>query len=160
MATRRGARLALAVIDTEVVLEISELAVGAAVIAQRGAAGLDRRLEHGLDGIDQRLRAPVGKTRSRRDRGGPPPGREPRAVECLADVYIAEPGDDLLIRQRGLQRGLLALARARQHAGVEFVAERLGTERAQQRLLVERGAGNELHHAEAARVVEGDARAR
>src|SRR5262245_42319367 len=110
--------------------------------------------------MDQRLRALVRQACSRRDRGGPPLGREPRAVERLADVDIAESGDDLLVRQRGLERGLLALARARQHAGVEFVSERLGTERTQQWLLVERGAGNELHHAETARVVEGDARAR
>src|SRR5262249_56670067 len=89
VAARRGARLALAVVDTEVVLEVSELAVGAAVIAQRGAAGLDCRLEHGLDGIDQRLRALVGGARSRRDRGGPPLGRKPGAVERLADVDIA-----------------------------------------------------------------------
>ena len=105
-------------------------------------------------------RALVRQAGLRRDRGGEALGREPRAVQRLADVDVAEPRHDLLVRQRGLERRLLALARARQHGGIEFVAERLGAERAQQRLAVEFGARNELHHAEAAGVVEGDARAR
>ncbi len=44
----------------------------------------------------------------------------------------------------------------RQHGGVEGVAERLGPERAQQRLLLERSARHQLHGAEAARIIEGD----
>ena len=56
-------------------------------------------------------------------------------VERLADVDVAEPRDDALVEQRGLQAGLLAGARLRQHRGVELVAERLRPERAQQRLL-------------------------
>src|SRR5262249_52388882 len=50
-AARRGAAFAGAVVDAEIVLEVAELAVGAAMIAQRGAAGGDRVREHGLDGI-------------------------------------------------------------------------------------------------------------
>src|SRR5262249_6449602 len=146
-----------AVVDAEIVLEVAELAVGAAMIAQRGAAGGDRIREHGLDGIDQPLRALVRRRSLARDRGRAPLGREPRAVERLADVNVAEPGHHLLVRQRGLERGLLALARAREYGGIEFVAERLGAERAQQRLALELGAGDELHHAEATRVVEGNA---
>ena len=41
-------------------------------------------------------------------------------------------------------------------AGVEFIAQRLRPERAQQRLLLELGARHQLHRAEAARIVEGD----
>ena len=63
--------------------------------------------------------------------------RQPRAVQRLADVNIAEAGDDPLIQQRRLEAGLLALAGARQHRGIEGVAERLGTEPFQQRLVVE-----------------------
>ena len=140
-------------------LEQPELAVGPAVIAQRGAAGLDRVLEHGLDGIDEFFRAFGRRARLDRDRGRPPPGRKPRPVQRLADINVAETGDDLLIQERGLERRLLALAGARQHRSVEFVAERLGPKRAQQRLPVELGARDELHHAEAARIVEGDPRA-
>ena len=86
----------------------------------------------------------------------PPLRREPRAEQRLADIDIAEAGDDALVAERGLQRGLLAGAGSRQHGGVEFIAERLRPERAQQRLLVELGARHQLHRAEAARIVEGD----
>src|SRR5262249_44776116 len=149
LAARRGTAFAGAVVDAEIVLEIAELAVGAAVIAQRGAAGGDRVREHGPDGIDQPVRALVRRPGPARDRRCAPLGREPRAVERLADVNVAEPSHHLLVRQRGLERGLLALARTREHRGIELVAERLGTERAQERLALELGAGNELHHAEA-----------
>src|ERR1017187_7132207 len=89
LALAARTRRALAVIDLETVLEIAERAVGTAVVAQRGAAGLNRVLEHRLDGIDQRagtcgrLSVAVG------DGGGEPLGREPRAVQRLADIDVA-----------------------------------------------------------------------
>src|SRR5262245_24562945 len=89
-AARRGAAFAGAVVDAEIVLEVAELAVGAAMVAQRGAAGGDRVREHGLDGIDQPLRALVRRPGFARDRGRAPLGREPRAVKRLADVNVAE----------------------------------------------------------------------
>src|SRR5262245_58190206 len=142
LAAPRGAAFAGAVVDAENVLEVAEPAGGAAVIAPARAAGGDRARGHRLDGIDQPLRALVRRPGFARDRGRAPLGREPRAVERLADVNVAEPGHHLLVRQRRLERGLLALARTREHRGVEFVAERLGAERAQQRLVLELGAGD------------------
>ena len=68
---------------------------------------------------------------------------------------LPKPGDHALVAQRGLQRGLLAGAGFRQHRGVELVAERLRPQPAQQRLGIELGALNQLHRAEAARIVEG-----
>src|SRR6185503_18232720 len=47
--------LSLPAIHFEGMLEAPEPAVGAGVVAQRGAAGLDRFAEHGLDRLDQRL---------------------------------------------------------------------------------------------------------
>src|SRR6266550_521829 len=155
IAARRRAGFPGTIIDAEIVLEIAKPAVGAAVVAQRRAAGRDRLREHRLDGIDQPLRALVRRTGLGRDRRRAPLGREPCAVERLADIDITEPGHDPLVRQRRLERGLLAFARARKRRRVEFVAQRLGAERAQQRLAVEFGARNKLHHAEAARIVEG-----
>src|SRR5262249_30207511 len=64
VAAARDARLALAVVDPEIVLEQPDLAVGAAMIAERRAAGLDRILEHRLDRVDQPLRALVGRAGS------------------------------------------------------------------------------------------------
>src|ERR1700674_1006338 len=45
------ARLAGAVVDAEIVLEVAERAVGASMIAQRRAPGLDGGPQHGLDGL-------------------------------------------------------------------------------------------------------------
>src|SRR5689334_8728225 len=50
-----AAFLAFAVVDQERVLEIAELAVGLAMVAQRRAAGLDRLVQHRVDGVDQPL---------------------------------------------------------------------------------------------------------
>src|SRR5216684_188804 len=44
-----GAGLALAVIDGEMMLEITELAIGFGIIAQGRTAGFDRSLKHLLD---------------------------------------------------------------------------------------------------------------
>ena len=64
-------------------------------------------------------------------------GREPRPVQRLADIDVAETGDDALVEERRLEGRLLALAGERQHRGVEGVAERLGAEPAEQRFGVE-----------------------
>src|SRR5450631_2512024 len=41
--------LAFTVVDLERMLEVAEFARSLAVVAQRGAAGLDRLIEHGMD---------------------------------------------------------------------------------------------------------------
>ena len=51
----RGQRQAFPVVDRESMLEITEFAVGAAMVAQGRAPGLDRLLEHGADGFGQRM---------------------------------------------------------------------------------------------------------
>src|SRR5215813_3903156 len=50
-AARHATHLAFSVIDLERMLEIAELAGGLAMIAQRRAAGLDRLIQHRVDGI-------------------------------------------------------------------------------------------------------------
>ncbi len=86
--------------------------------------------------------------------------RKPRAKQRLADVDIAEPGDDALIQQRRLEACFLALAGARQHGGVEFITERLRAQSVEQRFGVELAPRHDLHEAEAARIVEGRDRSR
>src|SRR5260370_34230641 len=83
---------ALAVVDAEHVLKAPELAVGAAMVAQRGAAGRDGILEHGLDRRDEPFGVRRGRAIPRRQPRGPAPRRDPRAVEPLADVEGAQPG--------------------------------------------------------------------
>ena len=158
--SRGRAFFALAVVDPEIVLEIAERAVGAAMIAQRRAAGLDRVVEHRLDGVDQRARRARSARRDGRRWWRLALRRQQCAMQRLADIDVAEPRDDALIEQRRLQAGVLAGARLRQHGGVERVAERLGAERAQQRLVAEPRARHQLHRAEPARIVEADHRAR
>src|SRR3954463_15406857 len=52
-AFRGRALLTGAVVDAEEMLEIAEIAVGLPMVAQRRAAGIDRVVQHGLDGIRQ-----------------------------------------------------------------------------------------------------------
>ena len=125
------------------------------MVAQRRAAGLDRVVQHRLDGIDQGLGAPVRLAEAVGDGRGLSLRGEPRAIQRLADIDVAKPSDHALVAERGLERGLLAGAGLRQHGGVEFIAKRLGPERRQLRLLLELGARHQLHRAETARIVEG-----
>src|SRR5207253_7891609 len=62
------AGLSLAVVDAEIVLKQAEFAVGALVVAQRRAAGLDRLRQHGLDPFDEPHRALVRRPRAHRRR--------------------------------------------------------------------------------------------
>ena len=52
-------------------LKISEFAIGLAVVAQGGAAGLDGFLEHVADRLGDRGRARSGAARVRQDPGRP-----------------------------------------------------------------------------------------
>src|ERR1700733_6351061 len=76
-------------------------------------------------------------------------------MQRLADIDVAEPGDDSLIEQRGFEAGLLSLAGLSEHRGVERVAERFGAQSRQRRFFVELGTRDELHRAKTARGVEG-----
>ena len=85
---------------------------------------------------------------------------DPGSVQRLADIDVAEPGDDALVEKQALDRRPAARReRARQIGGVEPAAERLGAEALEPGMLIQRVGGDEVHVAEAARVVEGDQRA-
>ena len=96
MAARRPAWLAFVIVDAEMMLVHAEIAVGEPVIAQRRAAILDRGVEHRLDARDQafgtlvRCAFSVGERRSDAFR------RQPRAIQRLANVDIAEAGGSSL----------------------------------------------------------------
>ena len=96
------ARLALAVINPEIVLEVSEGAIGAPMITQRGSTGLDRIHEHGLDGFDQPFGALVRSAVSVGDCRRLTPGRKLRAEQGFADIDIPESRHDPLITERRL----------------------------------------------------------
>ncbi len=157
LAARRRTGRAFLVVNPEGMLEIAERAVGLSVVAQRRAAGRERRVENLAD------RAREAPERSFRPAGGrdqPAAGgerRNPGAVQRLADIDIAEPGDHALIQQQGLDRRRPAAKGAGEKGGVERVAQRLDPEAVEQLVRVERRRRDEQHEAEAARVVVGDA---
>jgi hypothetical protein len=70
--------------------------------------------------------------RGRADAAGMAQGRDTGAVERLADVDVAQPRDDALVQQRGLDRRALAPERAARGGRRERVAERFGAEVLQQ----------------------------
>ena len=92
-AARPRARGALAVVDREGVLEIAERAVGLAMIAQGRAARCDRLLQHLANGLDERLGGPRRRALGVDERPRLAQRRKPRAMQRLADVDVAEPGD-------------------------------------------------------------------
>src|SRR5258708_10753863 len=109
-AFRGVAFLALAVVDLKRVLEIAEFTRSLAMIAQRRAAGLDRLVQHRVDSSDE-TPGMVGRLAlSRGQRSGQTTRREMRAEQRLADINVAQPGDDALIKQRRLQAGFLVRA--------------------------------------------------
>src|SRR5947209_8443971 len=85
-ASLRRALLAFAIVDAEIVLKVAELAVGAAMIAQRRAAGADRIVEHRANCFRERVRTPVRLAVLIRDGRCNALGREMRAVQRLTHV--------------------------------------------------------------------------
>ena len=75
-------------------------------------------------------------------------------MQRLACVDVAEAGDHPLIEQRRLERRALAGAGARERGAVERGIERLGTHRAERAMARQLARRHEIHHPEAARVVE------
>ena len=106
-------------------LEVAERSVRAHVVAQGRAAGFDRLVQHLVD----RGHQPLGMIGRRvllvRERRGLPLRRQMRAKQRLADIDVAQAGNDTLIQQRRLQTRGLARRRLGQHRRVESVAERL-----------------------------------
>src|SRR5207244_9884928 len=109
-----GTRLALLAVDRPAVLEIAEFAVRLVIIAQRRAAGLDRLAED----LAHRLGEPGGACAG--DGRRQPARRDPGAVQGLAYIDVAEPGDDLLVEQRRLDRRHLAGELCRPVGAVEL----------------------------------------
>ncbi len=114
-----------------------------------------------MDGFGQHL-ADDGHQRVDARRGNPAckaQRRDAGAVEHLADIDIAEARNDPLVEERGLDRGLAPLEAGGEVGFVEGIAERFWPDIGQQPMTIERVGGDQIHRAEAAGVVEGNARA-
>src|SRR5882724_10658154 len=148
IAITARAGLALMLVDRPAMLEIAQLAVGLHIIPERGPAGRDRFAENRFDGVDQLVRA------SALDRAGLALGREAGVEQRLGGIDVADPGDYALIEDRGFDRGGLAFETRGQGRTGESGIERLGTEALDQFVPDESGLAHQIHHAEAARIVE------
>ncbi len=104
----------------------------------------------------ERIAAASRPARARPIDPGEPPRRQSGAIERLADIDVAEPGDDALIEQGGLDRGHLAGEFGSEIGAVEPRLERLRPEAGQQRVPVGLAAPHIIEQAETARVVEAD----
>src|SRR4051794_15925965 len=118
------------------------------MVAHRRPAGLDRLGQHLAD----RTRQPFGPDPN--DTRRQPPRRYAGPVQRLADVDVAEPGDDALVEQRRLDRRYLPGERTVQITGVETRLQRLGAEPREHRMRALLPPYQVIEQAEAARVVE------
>src|SRR5690606_11434898 len=145
-----GAFLAGAAVDRPLVLKIAELARGLDVVAQGRAARRDGALQHVADRRGEPLgaRASHRASEAARAEAGP--------EQAFGDVDVAEPGDDALVEKRGLQGRAPSGEPLLQHGARELVAERLRAELLEELVIEEPVVGDEVHRAEAARVVEAD----
>src|SRR5690606_29593370 len=146
-----GARFALAAVDVEAVLEIALAALGVGEVAQGRAAGGDGVVEHVADFGGEGLQPGL------RDLAGGDERRDACAEQGLADVDVAEPGDDALVQQADLDVLLLAGEGLGQAGAGEGVAERLGTQAGEPRMGLDRVGRDQAHEAEAAGVGEAEA---
>src|ERR1700693_3565701 len=153
-------KVLLASVPPEVMLEVAKLAVGAAVVAQARAAGLDRVAQYRPDRAHQPLGALVRLAGAIGDGRGLALGRKMGTVQRLADVDIAEAGHHPLVGERGLEAGFLAATGAGEIGGIEGPMERLGSKIAQESVMLQLVGAGEQHDTETARVVEGDSDAR
>ncbi len=79
------------------------------------------------------------------------------AVQGFADVDIAKTCDNMLIQQGGFDRGVATLEPRDEVVFVKTIAKRFRAKSRQQGVAVGAGGGHQVHRAEAAGIVEGDA---
>ncbi len=78
------------------------------------------------------------------------------AEQGLADIDVAEAGDDRLVEQRRLDRGFPAREGVREGGGRKGIVERFGAEAGDQAVGVLRRGRDEIERAEAAGIDEAD----
>src|SRR5688500_12989192 len=116
------------------------------------------RIVQGLaDGTNERAQPAPRRAGRRHERLRRPRRRQPRTVQRLAHVDVAEAGDDPLVQQGALEGGAFTPKRGGQGLCGERLVERLGSEAEY------RGAGVivvEPHRSEPPRIVEHHGRTR
>ena len=146
------AGFAFPAVDTERVLEIAQFPIRLPVVAQRRTARLDRFGQHVPDDRNKPLRARLRQPARLAARV------DPRAEKHLADVDVAKPGDQPLIQKRRLDRCTTTRKSGGQIVLVEGVAQGFWPDVAQEPVIFRVCGRHQVHGAEAAGIVEGDAR--
>ena len=132
-------------------LKISKLSIGLAEIPQRGSPCLDRfGQDVANDGYQMfdALPANLSRFAFRVDFC---------AKKSLADVDIAQSGDNPLVQKHGFHRGHLAFEGVNQVGLVERVSQRFRSQPSQQFVALGGRCRHQVHRAEPAWIVEGDA---
>jgi hypothetical protein len=137
--------------DAEAILERAAHAVDVAEVVDRRAARVDAVEQRREDRVAQRL-----VLRSRERTGGPQ-RVNPRAVQGLVGVDVADPRDAPLVEQEGLDRGAAPPRERVQVRGGETRVERLDAEASREELVERGGPEHELAGPEAPRVDDHEA---
>lgn len=116
-------------------LKIPQLTIGLTIVAQAGTTGFDRFGQHIADDGDH-----CGDARGR-DPACVAQGRNGRTVQHLADIDIAQPCHDPLIKKRGFDWAALTLERRDQVIGMKGVAQRFGADPLDQPMIIDRIGG-------------------
>src|SRR3954447_4565901 len=142
------ARLALAQVDQEAVLERAADPFGVAEVVDGGALRLDAELERLHHRVAQRARLLAV------DAVGAPERVDARAEERLVGVDVADARDPLLVEQHRLDRGAAVAGQLVQALAGELGLERLDAEALGEEVVERLRAERELAGAEPARVDE------
>src|ERR1700730_10045639 len=140
-------------------LEIAERAVGLAMVAQRGPARRHRLVENRANDAGQARCPRAWRAILAREASGGAARRQAGAMQGLADINIAKAGNQGLIEERSFERHCLPRKKPGQSRAVERVAERFYSNVVEEWMRGEFRTRDQLHEAEAARIVVNDARA-
>ena len=127
-APAASARLAVAAVDAESVLEVAERAIRGRKVAQRRTTRRDRFLQNLAHGPRQFAEARATQRARRRVRG------DRSTVQRLADVDVAKSGDHALVEEHRLHRLPPRGEPARQIRSIEVRPQRFRTKALEPRM--------------------------
>jgi hypothetical protein len=146
------ARLAVAVVDAEVVLHSAGATSGVPVVAERRSLAENPHLERLPDRLSKRDELGVREGARRAERV------QARAPERLVDVDVPEARGSALVEKCGLERSSTAGKRLGECPRRELALERLAAEPARAEVLVELAGLEERPRSEPPDVAVGDVR--
>lgn len=132
-------------------LKVTKVSAGGRKIRNRRAARINRFCNDGIDRGGQPRGARAGNA------GGFALWRNVRAIKGFTHIDVAETCDDGLVKQRGFNRRRAAREGFIKIGSGEAIGERFWPHFSEAGIAVEGGGGPQLHKAEAAGIIIGDA---